>query len=68
MDKDLPDPLLSSPLQPGLLRICPRCQKWFALRFVASEPDVNYGKLKQYRCRSCEQVTVFAAELPQGVD
>ena len=47
------------------MRICPHCAKWFALEFVESTDDPDYGKLKTYRCKSCEQVTVFASRLPK---
>lgn len=42
----------------GVLRICPRCAKWFALRKV-KRLRVRCRYVVFYRCRFCHEVVSF---------
>jgi hypothetical protein len=66
-DKEQSSPkLLPRPIPPGLLRVCPDCRRWFALKFVTSVNDDQQGTLKTYRCKYCKTEFKFASRHPDG--
>lgn len=48
------------PAGPGLLRICPKCTRWWALEFIRGETDEQHGTLHHYRCKKCENEVAFS--------
>lgn len=56
--------LLKQPLQPGLLRACPSCRRWFALKHLASRKDPSVGKVCTYRCNHCSKTVEYAQYFP----
>jgi hypothetical protein len=56
--------ILEKPPQPGWLRACPRCRRWFALRLEAKRHDPVAGYLRVFRCRYCGEETIFADRHP----
>ena len=54
--------LLCEPTQPGI--ICPKCSKWFSLRFVSSRTDSLERKVSLYHCTKCGEETEFASHHP----
>jgi hypothetical protein len=60
------DAILQTPPQPGWLRICPHCLRWFALRLLMEKADPVLGRVRRFRCASCGRETVFAERLPPG--
>jgi len=56
--------VLPRPMQVGVLHICPRCLKWFAVRRVATRQDTRVGKVSTYRCRHCQAEIEFASHFP----
>lgn len=59
--------ILAEPLQPGGLRICLKCGRWFALTFEMERPDELLGEIRVYRCQYCNAKVEFAESLPKGV-
>jgi hypothetical protein len=57
--------ILAKPPQPGWLRVCPRCRRWFAL-CLAQRHDPPEGRLRVFRCRYCGEETRFADRHPSG--
>ncbi|MSR56855.1 MAG: hypothetical protein EXS05_04195 [Planctomycetaceae bacterium] len=58
--------ILPYPMLPTLLRICPYCDRWFALRHVDSKSDPVAGRLLIYRCQRCHKEVTFAEDRPSG--
>ena len=52
------------PPKPGLLRSCPACGKWFALKPTQTQQHPTYGSLLSFRCKFCGKETTFAQKLP----
>jgi hypothetical protein len=52
--------LLEYPLGPGVLRACPACGRWFALKFESERPVDLAGMLRTYRCKHCGVATTYA--------
>jgi hypothetical protein len=59
-------PILTSPMQPSLLRQCPKCGRLFALRHLRTEQHEKMDEVKVYGCKSCGHETKYAAKLPRN--
>jgi len=57
--------ILADPPDPGMLRICRRCRRWFALRLQSKQPDAKAGTLRIYRCKYCGAKTIYADHHPR---
>lgn len=45
---------------PGILRICPHCGKWFALRWLAAREEQEGDlAIDVYECKVCHSTTEF---------
>ncbi len=56
--------IVAYPPGPGLLRVCPNCGAWFALRYVDSVDHELVGKIHRYRCKRCGKELDYADTLP----
>jgi predicted RNA-binding Zn-ribbon protein involved in translation (DUF1610 family) len=56
--------ILSHPPQPGWMRQCPRCGKWFALQFASRRKHELVGAVSVYRCAKCGCESEFAERHP----
>jgi hypothetical protein len=54
------------PARAGLLRTCPNCLRWFALRHIASVDDQSVGKILRYRCKRCGKEVDYLRHRPDG--
>jgi DNA-directed RNA polymerase subunit RPC12/RpoP len=45
--------IVESPLDPGPLRRCPECRRWFGLEPVKPEPPPAPDAPPRYRCHRC---------------
>lgn len=50
------------PAGPGLLRICPKCARWWALELDRTETDQRHGELHHFRCKKCDSEVVYSAQ------
>jgi len=58
--------ILAKPARPGILRICPKCGTWFALRKQAAPSSHAPVRVTTFRCRKCQCDVEFAARPARG--